>query len=130
MKKNAYVAWVALLLTVVAMINGCASGQQTVAALNQMNHIDQAISAFGPPSGVMTLPDGGSVYVWSSRSVTAVPTYQSTGQHYYGYAGSYLGSSYGGNWGSQTQENICEVRVMTTSSGRITSKSVGGNACP
>ena len=130
MRKQIDFVYVLVLFFSIITTAGCASGEKTIAALNSVNHVNQAMATFGTPANVISMPDGGSIYVWSSRRVVDIPSYQATSQQHYGYAGSYLGSSYGGYWTSQSQELNCEVRVMANVSGMIVSKSVQGNACP
>ena len=123
-----------LLLMVIAsigMTNGCATGQKTTAFLNSSTHINQVISAFGPPTSVMQTHDGGSVYIWSRSDTQTYSTPQYGSQHYYGYAGRYLGSSYGQTGSStETYTSLCEVRVLVNSNGGIIKWAGRGNSCP
>lgn len=130
MKKRLCIASV-LVLFAILLLGGCASGEKTAALLNSSTHINQVISSFGPPTNVIPTQDGGSVYVWSqSQTVTYnVPQYGS--QQHYGYAGQYLGSSYGQTgYTTNAITSSCEVRVMINSAGRILNWSGRGDACP
>lgn len=130
MKILLNVAYIVLLLAIF-LINGCASGERTTALLNSSTHINQVISSFGPPTNVISTQDGGRVYIWSQRDSATYSMPQYGSQQHYGYAGQYLGSSYGQTgYTTNTITSSCEVRVMVNSAGRIINWSGRGNACP
>ncbi len=131
MGKNINFVCRILLFAAIFMTSSCATGQKTAAFLNASTHINQVISAYGPPTNVISTHDGGSVYVWSASNTQTYSIPQYGSQNYYGYAGQYLGSSYGQTgYSTQTYTALCEVRVLVDSSGYILNRSLQGNSCP
>lgn len=138
MKKIAVLALLFLLLA------GCAANRQFEEFANEADDTRLLISVLGPPSHTAAMPDGTTLYVWStSRNVSmgGLPVYQPNNQVQTGtvysatgrLVGTYSGTSTGG--GSVTFTPVynvemgCEMRVIAGADGRIVNRVYRGNDC-
>ena len=91
-------------------------------------HIDQLVSAWGPPQAKHDFADGRRVYSFITHSRQPAPVTRP----FIGVGGVLGHRSYGGLYLSTEmtmREHYCETRVETDRKGRITGYNFKGNAC-
>lgn len=126
MKKS--ILGLTLTLVVLAgLLGGC--GSKVVAIMQQVQTVDQAVAAFGPPNQSMQLDNGNTVLVWASRRVLSQTVYRPSSYNVYANTGQQVGTLQGGSWDERYYEGLCHVKIVASPSGQILSKDVVGNDC-
>ena len=110
---------------------GCATGKKTDATMQTwMNsNVSELVTSWGPPDSSVQLPDGKSVYTWTSRGSYTMPTTTNTTASVYGYGNSAYGNAQSTTTGGQTLHFSCQKSFIVSGSGTIISYDWRGNSC-
>lgn len=91
-------------------------------------HIDQMVTAWGPPQGEYVYADGRRLYTFVEKRKVSAPY----GRPYFGFGSGFGSWGYGGIQMypySETREYFCRTLVETDRKGKITGYKFNGNGC-